>query len=262
VNADFSTWKDWATGRLRDEVVDFLIMQPSLLFHMPKESEKSFPTPRSWEFVSQLLEAYGYGDGGEIDNELGSMITGCLGEDVGKTFIVFAQSWQLKSFANKVAEFIKTGKIDMPKASSQRYALAAAVFEAYSSNKLKEENYQEFLKLLSGEERAAIKEFEEEDGLKLQKREGAPKPDQKKSATITSEKLGEDEETLWVEQKEMLKDAKALLLFNSHGDTELIRFKRIVGNSSPYLIEGLERGLEGTEPQTWPSGTLIQEAEV
>ena len=262
VNADFSTWKDWATGRLRDEVVDFLIMQPSLLFHMPKESEKSFPTPRSWEFVSQLLEAYGYGDGGEIDNELGSMITGCLGEDVGKTFIVFAQSWQLKSFANKVAEFIKTGKIDMPKASSQRYALAAAVFEAYSSNKLKEENYQEFLKLLSGEERAAIKEFEEEDGLKLQKREGAPKPDQKKSATITSEELGEDEETLWVEQKEMLKDAKALLLFNSHGDTELIRFKRIVGNSSPYLIEGLERGLEGTEPQTWPSGTLIQEAEV
>lgn len=262
VNADFETWKEWALKHIRTEVIDFLVMQPTLLFHMPSESEKSFPTPRSWEFVSQLLDVYDFNDDTEVDNELSSMIIGCLGENVGKTFIVFIKSWRLKYFASKVEEFMKTGNIVMPKPSGERYALAAAVFNAHSSGKLKDEYYRKFLTLLTGEERAAIKEFEEEDGQTLKKMNGAPKPNQKVSATVLSAPLSIDEENMWVEQKAMVEDAKALLIFNSRGDTELVRFKRIVGNSSPYLLEGLERGLEDTEPNDWPEGTLVQKAEV
>lgn len=262
VKSDFSTWKKWADGKVRQEIIDFLIMQPSLLFQMPNEAEKAFPTPRSWEFTSQLLDAHGFEGDGKVPDSLKHMVIGALGENVGKTFIVFLESWQLKAFAEKVKNFMKTGKIEMPKAASMRYALVTAVYDAYSSGKLEKKLYDKFVGMLSGEERAAIQEFEEEDAGDLKKRYGAPQPNQKIAATVLSEDLGEDEDQMWVEEKIMLQDAKALLIFNSRGETELVRFKRITGDSAPYLVEGLERGLEGTEERTWPAGTLVQKAEV
>lgn len=262
VQAEFSTWKEWAEGKVRQEVIDFLVMQPSLLFQMPNDAEKAFPTPRSWEFTSQLMEAHGFEGDGKVEESLKNMIIGALGENVGKTFIVFLESWQLKAFAEKVKNFMRTGKIEMPKAASVRYALVTAVYDAYSSGKLEKKLYEKFVAMLSGEERAAIREFEEEDADGLRQRYGAPKPNQKIEATVLSQDLDDEEETMWVDEKKSFKDAKAILIFNSHGDTELVRFKKITGSSSPYRIEGLERGLEGTTVRMWPAGTLVQKAEV
>lgn len=262
VKADFSTWKRWASnGHVRQEIIDFLIMQPSLLFQMPNEAEKAFPTPRSWDFTSQLLDAYGFDGDGSVPEELQHMIIGALGDAVGKTFIVFLESWQLKTFAKEVDKFIKTGKITMPKASSMRYALITAVYDSRRSGKLSKDLYEKFVSMLSGEERAAIREFEEEDSDALKKRYGAPKPNKKAAATTLSQKLGENDEVMFVDEHAPIAGAKALLLFNSKGDTELVRYKKVDG-SGPYEVSGLERGLEGTEEREWPDGTLVQKAEV
>lgn len=262
VKADFNTWKKWADGNVRQEIIDFLIMQPSLLFQMPNESEKAFPTPRSWEFTSQLLNVHGFEGDGKVPESLKHMVIGALGENVGKTFIVFLESWQLKAFSAKVKKFMKTGNIEMPKAASMRYALVTAVYDSYSAGKLSQKLYDKFVGMLSGEERAAIKEFEEEDAEALKKLRGAPKPNQKVAATVISQDLSADDDFMFVEEKTMFKDAKALLIFNSRGDTELVRFNGIVGSIAPYQVIGLERGLEGTEVRDWPEGTLVQKAEV
>jgi len=262
VKADFSTWKKWAMqGHIRQEIIDFLIMQPTLLFQMPNEAEKAFPTPRSWDFTSQLLDAYNFDGDGNLPEELQHMIIGSLGEQVGKTFVVFLQSWQLKTFAKDVKEFIKTGKIKMPKASSMRYALITAVYDARRSGKLSKDLYEKFVNMLSGEERAAIREFEEEDSDELKKRYGAPKPNKKLAATTLAADLGENDEVMFVDEHAPIAEAKALLLFNAKGETELVRYKKVDG-SGPYEVSGLERGLEGTEEREWPAGTLVQKAEV
>lgn len=262
IKADFSTWKEWANGKIRQEIIDFLIMQPSLLFQMPNESEKAFPTPRSWEFTSNLMNINGFTGDGSVDDTLKNMIIGSLGENVGKTFIVFLESWKLKEFASKVKKFIKTGKIEMPKAASMRYALVTAVFDAYQAKKLSKKLYDNFVGMLSNEERAVIKEIAENYSEELKLRYGAPKADRLAQTTVLTENLSEESTSMWVAEKTMLEGNKAILLFNSHGDIELVRFKKIIGSNSPYEITGLERGLEGTEVGYWTMGTLVQKADV
>lgn len=52
-------WLDWARAHgIREEVRAFLRFRPRMLHNMdPALAEKAFPSPRSWEFVSRILEA-------------------------------------------------------------------------------------------------------------------------------------------------------------------------------------------------------------
>lgn len=55
---DFDDWKAWAFSHgIREEVIAYLNYQRSHL-HMfdPRSKEKAFPTPRSWEFVSDIMK--------------------------------------------------------------------------------------------------------------------------------------------------------------------------------------------------------------
>ncbi len=52
-------WTRWAhENMIREEVISFLRFRPNLLHNFdPQRDEKSFPTPRSWEFVSNILNS-------------------------------------------------------------------------------------------------------------------------------------------------------------------------------------------------------------
>src|SRR3990167_8288379 len=51
----FPDWKDWAIGNgIEQSVIAFLGFRPELL-HKFDPAERSSPTPRSWEFVSDIL---------------------------------------------------------------------------------------------------------------------------------------------------------------------------------------------------------------
>lgn len=53
---DFSTWA--ASNGLRPEVIAFIRFRPELLHkYDPKQTEKAFPSPRAWQFVSEILDA-------------------------------------------------------------------------------------------------------------------------------------------------------------------------------------------------------------
>ena len=57
--ADVDDWTRWAIGAdVRPELIAFIRFRPELLHsYDPKSTEKAYPSPRSWEFVSQILNA-------------------------------------------------------------------------------------------------------------------------------------------------------------------------------------------------------------
>ena len=80
IKQDFDSWLDWALkSSIHTDVVAYLTTFKSELFDFdPTSNEKSFPTPRSWEFVSQLITV------GKNEEELNdSMIRDLVGSAVG-----------------------------------------------------------------------------------------------------------------------------------------------------------------------------------
>ncbi len=79
-------WQEWALAAgIRPEVRSFLRFRPALLFQFDaSRNERSFPTPRSWQFVSDV-EAV-------TPPELLHAITaGCVGDGPAAEFCAFAQ---------------------------------------------------------------------------------------------------------------------------------------------------------------------------
>ena len=58
MRADFATWQDWAvTNGIHKDVVGYLSFAKQDLYDFDaKSSSRAFATPRSWTFVSELLE--------------------------------------------------------------------------------------------------------------------------------------------------------------------------------------------------------------
>lgn len=90
-----STWEDNLPyfGAL---VEQFLRSNPSAKVRMPKDdSERSFPTPRGYQFLCRTLaaaKACGYGDMSEVSQELAK---GCIGEPEAAQFMRFLRTMEL-----------------------------------------------------------------------------------------------------------------------------------------------------------------------
>lgn len=84
VRVNFDDWAEWATSNgVIADVVGYLTANKSHLFKFDATSrEHSFPTPRSWVFVSEILkDAEGFTRG-----ELTDMIIGTIGEGTAINF--------------------------------------------------------------------------------------------------------------------------------------------------------------------------------
>lgn len=76
-------WRNWAIKNdIRTEVIEFISFRPDLLFDFkPDKQENAFPTPRSWEFVSDILQSE------NTDEELiHQIITGTVGAGAASEF--------------------------------------------------------------------------------------------------------------------------------------------------------------------------------
>jgi len=52
---NFDEWRQWAVkNQIAEQVVSFLSKMPQHLFQAPKIDDKAWPSPRSWEFASNL----------------------------------------------------------------------------------------------------------------------------------------------------------------------------------------------------------------
>ena len=81
---DFDDWQDWATlNKVHADVVGYVGFAKQDLYDFdPKSSSKAFATPRSWTFVSDLL------DDDDTDNDtLQNLIAGAIGDGLAVKFM-------------------------------------------------------------------------------------------------------------------------------------------------------------------------------
>jgi len=101
---DFDDWQDWATlNKIHAEVVGYVAFAKQDLYDFdPKSPSKSFATPRSWSFVSDLLND----DDCDIDT-LHNLIAGAIGDGLAIKFMAH------RKIASKLpkAEDILDGKV-------------------------------------------------------------------------------------------------------------------------------------------------------
>ena len=83
MRVDFDDWFDWATyNRVHKDVVGFLTFSKKDLYDFdPKSASRSFATPRSWSFVSELLED------DLDDNTTTDLVAGAIGEGLAVKFM-------------------------------------------------------------------------------------------------------------------------------------------------------------------------------
>lgn len=84
LRTDFEDWLNWATGnKIHDQVVGYLGFAKQDLYDFdPKSASRAFATPRSWSFVSQLLE-----DDDLDENTLTDLVAGAIGEGLAVKFM-------------------------------------------------------------------------------------------------------------------------------------------------------------------------------
>ena len=83
MKVDFPSWQEWAVmNKIHKDVVGYLSFAKQDLYDFDaKSSSRAFATPRSWSFVSQLLDD-------EVDDEtLTNLIAGTVGEGLAVKFM-------------------------------------------------------------------------------------------------------------------------------------------------------------------------------
>jgi len=84
MRSDFAVWQDWAVrNQIHKDVVGFLTFSKQDLYDFDsKSSSRAFATPRSWSFVSELLEDEDMDDVTAMD-----LIAGTVGEGLAVKFM-------------------------------------------------------------------------------------------------------------------------------------------------------------------------------
>ena len=102
---DFEDWQEWAVkNKVHEQVVGYLGFAKQDLYDFdPKSPSRSFATPRSWSFVSELLA-----DEDLPENTLTDLISGAVGEGLAVKFMAH------RKVAKQMPkpEDILSGKID------------------------------------------------------------------------------------------------------------------------------------------------------
>ena len=122
VCADYASWRKWAVeNEIHSSVIAYLGFDSSRLCVEPQASDYAYPTPRSWAFVSQLLEAMG----GEPES-IHTLISACVGSDTAIEFEAFCKTY--KDFPD--TEQILVGRCKTyPKSADALYALVSGITE-------------------------------------------------------------------------------------------------------------------------------------
>jgi hypothetical protein len=83
MKVDFNSWQEWAVqNRIHKDVVGYLSFAKQDLYDFDaKSASRAFATPRSWSFVSQLL------DDSVEDETLTNLIAGTVGEGLAVKFM-------------------------------------------------------------------------------------------------------------------------------------------------------------------------------
>lgn len=129
IKGSFDSWKKWAiSSGINDKVIGFLSFRQNYLMDFNSSSDDlAFPTPRSWEMVSNILN----GIDDDIDN-MYSLVAGIIGTGVAVEFRTWAKVYK----DLPVVEDIFDGKMPaLPTNTDAMYALTASMTAYARSHK-------------------------------------------------------------------------------------------------------------------------------
>jgi hypothetical protein len=115
-------WQAWAvTSKVAPEVRAFLQYRPGLLSQFdPAANPRAFPTPRSWQFVSDVLSR-------TDDHLLHPVIAGCVGDGPAAEFVGFLKLYRELPDLDQVLARPDTAPV--PREPAVLYALTGALVE-------------------------------------------------------------------------------------------------------------------------------------
>jgi hypothetical protein len=149
MKVDFASWQEWAVqNQVHKDVVGYLTFAKQDLYDFDaKSASRAFATPRSWSFVSQLLDD-------NVDAEtLTNLIAGTVGEGLAVKFMAHRKvAGQMPKPADILAGKVKDLQLKEVSAMyslviSMCYELKAAVEDKVESNKFHEmaDNFLAFM---------------------------------------------------------------------------------------------------------------------
>lgn len=122
IQSNLDSWKRWAIAKgIHSKVVGFLSFRPDLLMEPDGVSAENlaFPTPRSWEMVSNYLNLVS-----EDVDKLYPLIAGCVGAGVAVEFRTYCEAYD----GLPLMEDVFAGRpCQMPKGNDAMYALVSAM---------------------------------------------------------------------------------------------------------------------------------------
>src|SRR5829696_3161353 len=115
-------WQGWAVvATVAPEVRAFLAYRPGLLFQFdPTANPRAFPTPRCWQFVSDVLAR----TPGEL---LHPVVAGCVGDGPAAEFVGFLRLY--RELPDLDAVLAKPDQAPVPREPAVLYALVGALVE-------------------------------------------------------------------------------------------------------------------------------------
>jgi len=119
---DQETWLKWARGNnVHPAVIGFLTFKPSMLLKMEDENlERGWPSPRSWERVSEMCHIC------KDENLLRKLVYGLVGPGAGVQFMSF---YKLNIEFNDMLAILKDPKAEIviPSQADRLYAMVSAM---------------------------------------------------------------------------------------------------------------------------------------
>jgi hypothetical protein len=115
-------WQGWAvTNQVAPEVRAFLQYRPGLLFQFdPAANPRAFPTPRSWQFVSDVLPR-------TTADLMHGVVAGCVGDGPAAEFVGFLKLY--RELPDLDAVLARPDTAPVPTEPAVLYALVGALVE-------------------------------------------------------------------------------------------------------------------------------------
>lgn len=121
IKEDVNAWHDWAVkNRVHPYVTGYMEYNSSALIKSDG-MELAFPTPRSWEMVSNILNY--------VSDDIATvypMIVGCVGESAGNLFRTWTEVYRSLP---SVKDIFHKGKGDVPKEREMQIALKSVMVD-------------------------------------------------------------------------------------------------------------------------------------
>ena len=121
---DAESWINWANANgIHPSVTGFISYKPNMLFRMEDQNlERGWPSPRSWERVSQICHIYKNAD----DVLLRKMVYGLVGNGAGVEFMEF---YKLNANFDNVLKMMTNpnANIIIPDKADRKYAMCSAM---------------------------------------------------------------------------------------------------------------------------------------